>query len=96
MKLDGVQLRKNVRSIPGAMGLAGNELEDGQRLEVYLEQTRIHRDAMYLPGNMKKNVLLVVEEVERLRPALAEEQERNALLLAAEPMVEVRMMQQVE
>jgi hypothetical protein len=71
-------------------------LADDQRLEWYLEQTRVHRDAMILPGGMKKNLLLVVEEVERLRPALAKSEGRNALLRAASPTHEVRMMQQAE
>lgn len=76
--------------------LAGNELADDQRLEWYLEQTRQHRDAMYLPGNMKKNVLLVVEEVERLRPQVALLRPQVALLRAAPSELEVRLMQQVE
>ena len=76
--------------------LAGNELADDQRLEAYLEQTRIHREAMYLPGNMKKNVLLVVEEVERLRPAVTEAEAQLGVLRAAAPMHEVRMFQQTE
>jgi hypothetical protein len=73
-----------------------DSLADDPRLEWYLGQTVVHREAMLLPGGMKKNVLLVVEEVERLRPALARSLSRNELLRAVEPMVEVRMMQQVE